>query len=74
MSESMESKMWVVLYWEKDDSHAVLSDTEIIYDEKLIVGDKVKVAYPGIKRHLDAVVKGFSGKFQPFFATAMPKQ
>lgn len=70
----MESKMWVVIYCVKDDSHVLVVDTEVIYDEELQVGDKVKFAYPGFKHHLDGEVKGFSGNYRRFIATAaMPK-
>ena len=58
-----KSKRWVVLYCPDDDSHALVTEEAVIYEDQLVVGDDVKFAYPGLKELVTGNVKGLSRKF-----------
>lgn len=62
-SEEEYAASWVVLYCPSDDSHVLVCDAAVLYDDRLLEEDEVKFDYPGSKKLLTGVVKGFSSKF-----------
>ena len=47
---SEPDSLWFVIYCEIDDSHSLISDDGVIYDEDNVqVDDDVRFSYPGCK-------------------------
>lgn len=62
MPNSRSKALWVVIHCAKDDSHVLVQDNDVIYEDGLEVGVKVNFYYPGEKEILQGVVQGTSGK------------
>lgn len=62
---SEPDSLWFVIYCEMDDSHSLIPEDAVIYDEDNVqVHDDVRFSYPGCKDLLDGCIKGMSSKFR----------